>query len=121
MPTMTKAARTTEKTSRAPFPPPPPVDDAPEFGGAGALGGNGGNGRGAFGAAGFCDPRPEPELLSVERTLDRDSALAKLELVAPVPAVLVLSSTRREDLLRTMVFPFARLTLFERAVKRSRS
>jgi hypothetical protein len=93
MPTMAKAARTTEKTSRAPFPPPPPVDDAPELGGAGALGGNGGNGRGAFGAAGVRDRPPEAELFTVERTLERDSALTKLDPVAAVPVVLVPSST----------------------------
>jgi len=101
------------------------VDDAPELGGAGALGGNGGNGRGAFGAAGVRDRPPEAELFTVdrtlERTLERDSALAKLELVATVPLVLVLSSTRRDDVLRTTVFPLGGMTLFERTVRRSRS
>lgn len=120
MPAMTNAARTTEKISKAPFPPPPPADDAPELGGAGALGGNGGNGRGAFGAAGVRDRPPETELLTVERTLERDVALAKLELVDPL--VLVWTSTRRDDVRRTTaILPLVRLLLLERTVRRSRS
>jgi len=83
----------TENVSKAPWPPPPPVDDVPELGGAGALGGNGGNGRGALGVVGLCEPPPEAELLMVERTVDRVTARATLELVTPVPVVLVLRST----------------------------
>jgi hypothetical protein len=98
MPTMRNAARTTEKMSKAPVPPPPPVDAAPELGGTGALGGNGGNGRGAFGAAGVRDRPLETELLTVERTLEREVALAKLELLEPVPVALVRTSTLRDDL-----------------------
>jgi len=93
MPAMTSAARMTENVSKAPWPPPPPVDDVPELGGAGALGGNGGNGRGALGVVGLCEPPPEAELLMVERTVDRVTARATLELVTPVPVVLVLRST----------------------------
>ena len=74
----------TENVSKAPWPPPPPVDDVPELGGVGAFGGNGGNGRGAFGAAGLGEPPPEAELFTVERTVDRDVARAKLELVTSV-------------------------------------
>src|SRR5262245_8808194 len=119
MPAMTNAARTIEKISRAPLPPPPPVDDAPELGGAGALGGNGGNGRGAFGAAGVRDRPLETELCTVERTLDREVALAKLELVDPL--VLVWTSTRSDDVRRTTaILPLVRLVLFEPTVRRSR-
>ena len=122
MPAMTNAARTIEKISKAPFPPPPPVDDAPELGGAGALGGNGGNGRGAFGAAGVRDRPLETELFTVERTLDREVALAKLELLEPVPVVLVRNSTRRdEDVRRTTLVPLVRLVVLECTVRRSRS
>jgi hypothetical protein len=122
MPTMTNAARMAEKVSRAPFPPPPPVDDAPELGGTGALGGNGGNGRGAFGAVGARDRPLETELFTVERTLEREVALAKLEVVDPAAVVLVRSSTRRDDPRRTTTaFPPVRLVLLERKVRRSRS
>jgi hypothetical protein len=98
MPTIMSAARTTENVSRAPWPPPPPVDDVPELGGAGALGGNGGNGRGAFGVAGLCESPPEAELFTVERTVDRDAARAKLELVTSVRLEIV-RYTRRDDVL----------------------
>jgi hypothetical protein len=120
MPTIMRAARTTENVSKAPWPPPPPVDDVPELGGAGALGGNGGNGRGAFGA-GLWVPPPEAELFTVERTVDRVTARATLKLVTPVPVVLVWTSTRRDDVLRTTILPLVRPALFERSISRSRT
>jgi len=121
MPKRTKAARKAEKVSKRPLPPPPPVDDTPELGGAGALGGNGGNERGAFGATGARDRPPDAELFTVERTLERDSALANVELVPAVRVVLVVRSTRSDDERRTTTLLPARLTLFECAVRRTRS
>ena len=95
MPRKTSAPRTTEKISNAPWPPPPPADDTPVFSGAGEFGGNGGNGRGAFDGAFLCEPLPEAELFTVERTVDRAMLVAELELVSLVAFALVLSSTRR--------------------------
>jgi len=59
------------------------------------LGGNGGNGRGAFGGAFLCEPPPEAERLTLERTVDRAMLVAELELVSLVAIALVRSSTRR--------------------------
>jgi hypothetical protein len=120
MPKMTSAARGTKNMSKAPWPPPPPVDDTPEFGGAGALGGNGGNGSGPFGAAGRCERPPEAELFTVERTADRATLCAELELVSSVAVALVLSSTRR-NLLWLTIERDVRVTPFGLCADRSRS
>ncbi len=106
--------------SKAPWPPPPPVDETPEFGGAGALGGNGGSGSGPFGAAGRCERPPEAELFTVERTADRATLCAELELVSSVAVALVLSSTRR-NLLRLTIERDMRVTPFGLCADRSRS
>src|SRR5262249_61903329 len=98
------------------------VDAAGGRGGSGAWGANGGNGRGACGAAAFRDRPLETELFTVERPLGREVALAKLELLEPVPVVLVRTSTRRnEDVRRTTLVPLVRLVVLECTVRRSRS
>ena len=102
MPKMTSAATGTKNRSKAPWPPPLPVDDTPEFGGAGALGGNGGKGSGPFRSAGRCERPPEAELFTVERTVERATACAELELVSPVAVALVRTSTRRNVPRRTI-------------------
>jgi hypothetical protein len=102
MPKMSSAATGTKNKSKAPWPPPPPVEDTPEFGGAGALGGNGGKGSGPLRSVGRCELPPEAELFTVDRTVERATACAELELVSPVAVAPVRTSTRRNVPWRTI-------------------
>jgi hypothetical protein len=120
MPNRTSTASATKKMSSAPWPPLPPVWVAPEFG-AGAFGGSGGNGSGTFDGAGRWErPPPDVELSTDERTLDRATLRAELELLDQLALVLARTSRRRILACRTIVV-FARIVVLCRGADASRS